>query len=214
MMGIQQLGQWLEQLLGVDNTMKKNLSRRDFLKVTVLGMGATFLAACGRALKLTTPPTATPTPTSTNTSKPTATSTPTSTPTNTPTATFILCFKLLTPENGAKLPAIGTVTFSWEAMPGATRYQLQFTLPSGTVVSFDVEGTSSTRYLETFLMAGTYQWLVIACNSIGAIICTTESFTFEKPKTPFQNNDNDDNNQPGPTVGTVVGTVGTTIGPH
>ena len=29
---------------------KHNLSRRDFLKLTLTGLGATFLAACGRAL--------------------------------------------------------------------------------------------------------------------------------------------------------------------
>jgi hypothetical protein len=169
-------------------SQNQNISRRDFLKVTVLGMGATFLAACGRVLKITDPPPATPTPTSTNTPQPTATNTPTSTPTNTPTPTPIPCFKLLTPENGAKLPAIGTVTFSWEAMPGATRYQLQFTLPSGTVVSFDVEDTSSTRYLESFLSAGIYQWAVVAFDSSSMVICSTEPFTFEKQASPAQNN--------------------------
>jgi hypothetical protein len=70
-----------------------NLSRRDFLKVTVLGMSATFLAACGRALKITPPLPATLTLTSTNKPQPTATNTPTSTPTDTPTATPIPYFK-------------------------------------------------------------------------------------------------------------------------
>jgi hypothetical protein len=36
--------------------MSKNISRRDFLKVSALGMGATFLAACGRALGITVTP--------------------------------------------------------------------------------------------------------------------------------------------------------------
>jgi hypothetical protein len=67
-------------------------------------------------------------------------------------------------------------------MPGATRYQLQITLPSGQIVPFDVEGTSSTRYLESFLMAGTHQWLVIAFDSNGSSICSAESFTFDKPE--------------------------------
>ena len=30
--------------------MSKNLSRRDFLKLTLTSLGATVLAACGRAL--------------------------------------------------------------------------------------------------------------------------------------------------------------------
>ena len=34
----------------------QNLSRRDFLKLTLTGLGATFLAACGRALGITPTP--------------------------------------------------------------------------------------------------------------------------------------------------------------
>ena len=163
-------------------SQNKNLSRRDFLKLTLTGLGATFLAACGHALGIPATPSPTLTPTSTDTPAPTATSTPTSTPTDTPSPTPIPCFKLLTPENGTKLPALGKVTFSWEAMPGATRYQLQITLPSGQLVPFDVEGTSSTRYLESFLLAGIYQWTVIAFDSNSASICSAESFTFDKPE--------------------------------
>jgi hypothetical protein len=33
--------------------MPQNLSRRDFLKVTLTSLAATFLAACGRALDIT-----------------------------------------------------------------------------------------------------------------------------------------------------------------
>ncbi len=33
-----------------------NLSRRDFLKATLLSLGATLLAACGRALGITVTP--------------------------------------------------------------------------------------------------------------------------------------------------------------
>lgn len=166
-----------------------NLSRRDILKLAAIGFGG-FLAACTRMIKATPLPpviptaTLTPTSTSTNTPEPNSTSTPTDTPSPTP----IPCFKLLTPENGTKLPAIGKVTFSWEAMPGATRYQLQITLPSGQVVPFDVEGTSSTRYMESFLTAGIYHWQVIALQPDGTVICTSESCTFEKPAMPSGNN--------------------------
>jgi len=82
--------------------MSKNISRRDFLKLTLTSLTATFLAACGRALGIPATPSPTLAPTST------------STPTDTPSPTPIPCFKLLTPENGTKLPAIGKVTFSWE----------------------------------------------------------------------------------------------------
>jgi len=94
--------------------MSKNISRRDFLKLTLTSLTAAFLAACGRALGIPATPSPTLAPTSTDTPAPTATSTPTSTPTDTPSPTPIPCFKLLTPENGTKLPAIGKVTFSWE----------------------------------------------------------------------------------------------------
>jgi hypothetical protein len=46
---------------------QKNISRRDFLKLTLTGLGATFLAACGRALGITATPSPTLTPTSTST---------------------------------------------------------------------------------------------------------------------------------------------------
>ena len=48
-------------------SQNKNLSRRDFLKLTLTGLDATFLAACGRALGITATPSATLTPTSTDT---------------------------------------------------------------------------------------------------------------------------------------------------
>lgn len=90
------------------------LSRRDFLKATPLSLGATFLPACGRALGIPviSSPTVAPTSTNTKTPQPTATDTPTSTPTDTATPTPIPCFKLLTPENGTSLPALGKVTFT------------------------------------------------------------------------------------------------------
>ena len=49
-------------------SQNKNLSRRDFLKLTLTSLGATFLAACGRALGIpaTSSPTLTPTSASTN----------------------------------------------------------------------------------------------------------------------------------------------------
>jgi hypothetical protein len=44
----------------------KNISRRDFLKLTLTSLGATFLAACGRALGIpaTSSSTAAPIPNS------------------------------------------------------------------------------------------------------------------------------------------------------
>jgi len=175
----------------------KNFSRRDFLKMTLLGIGAGFLAACKQVIKpaVNAVATLTATPSKTNTPLPTETNTPITTPTETqtPTPTEIPCFRLLSPENGAKLPASGKITFSWEAMQGATRYQIQFTLPSKQIVSFDTENTNNTRYIESFIAGGIYTWQVIAFGNKGEIICSAEPFTFEKSAyTPPQNNDGGD----------------------
>jgi hypothetical protein len=43
---------------------KSNLSRRDFLKLTLTSLPATFLAACGRALGITVTPSPTLAPAS------------------------------------------------------------------------------------------------------------------------------------------------------
>lgn len=174
--------------------MKKDkISRRDFLKVTLLGIGASFIAACKLLFKpiTTVLPAFTATPSQTNTPLPTETNAPTATPTETqtPTPTEIPCFRLLAPENGVKLPAIGKVTFLWEDMQGATHYQIQFTLPNGQVVSFDVESISNTRYIESFLAGGLYTWQVIALDDNNVVICVAEPFKFEKPAyVPPQNN--------------------------
>jgi hypothetical protein len=45
-------------------SQNKNLSRRDFLKLTLTSLTATFLAACGRALGIPVTPSPTLTPTS------------------------------------------------------------------------------------------------------------------------------------------------------
>ena len=45
----------------------QKISRRDFLKLTLTSLGATLLAACGRALGIPATPSPTSAPTSTNT---------------------------------------------------------------------------------------------------------------------------------------------------
>jgi uncharacterized membrane protein YgcG len=181
---------------------KDKISRRDFLKVTLLGLGAGFLAACKQVVKpiANVVATFTATPSKTNTPTPTKINTPTatSTKTQTPTPTKIPCFTLLSPENGAKLPAVGKITFSWEVMQGAVLYQIQFTFPSEQVITFETETTNSTRYIESFLAGGTYNWKVTAFDSNDLVICTTEPFTFEKPAyVPPKNNGGDGNNSDG-----------------
>ena len=173
----------------------KNFSRRDFLRAALIGCGAAFLAACEWLIKpKALPKTIVPSP-NTDTPEPTATATQTSTATQTPTATVtqmptqISCLNLLTPANNAELDAIGKVTFSWQAMQGAASYKLEITLPTGQVISFNTNGVSRDQYLEAIKMAGIFQWRVIALDNSGAVICTSDPFTFEKPEyKPPQNN--------------------------
>ncbi len=167
--------------------MKKDkISRRDFLKVTLVGIGAGFLAACERIVKPVADilPTLTATPSKTNTPLPTETNTPSPTPTasQTPTATEIPCFQLLTPENGTKLEPIGRIIFSWEPMAGAVTYELEIILPSKQSVIFKTSETSRAQYIEAISMGGEFYWQVSAFDMDGAILCTTEAFTFEKPE--------------------------------
>ncbi len=197
--------------------MKKvEISRRDFLKLALTSVGA-FLASCMPRVTQTIAPTLTPTSTNTDTPEPPPTNTPTSIPTETPTPTEVPCFRLLSPENGAKLLNVGKTTFSWEAMQGAITYKLEIILPSSQSVFFETNNTSRDQYIEAFSMGGAYQWKVTAFNANGKIICSTEPFTFEKPEynPPSQNHNNggqddggdDDggNTVGGPVVGQVVG---------
>jgi hypothetical protein len=154
---------------------KDKISRRDFLKLALTGLGA-FLASCMPRPAQT--PTPTSSPTSTNTSTPGPTST--KVPTQTPTPTELPCFRLLTPENGAKLNPAGKITFSWAAMPGVTNYKLEIIFPSGQSVTFETNNTNRDQYLEALSLGGTYQWKVTAFDANGAVICTAEPFSFEK----------------------------------
>ena len=161
--------------------MKKQYSRRDFLRAAVMGMGA-FLASCMPQPKATPMPAATSTSTETMTPEATRTDTPTPTITETATETKMACFKLLTPEDGSILRAQGKVTFSWEAMAGAVRYKLEYVLPSGQVVELDSTGTSYDLYIEVLSMGGEFRWRVTALDGSGEVICTAKEFTYHKPE--------------------------------
>ena len=162
---------------------KQPTSRRDFLKLTWASLWGLVLAACSIETDEETPtPTNTSTATATNTPTSTPTQRATSTPTNTPTETPIPCFKLLTPEDGAKLGTVGRVAFAWEEQPGATSYKLEITLPNDYVEEKIVEVAIFERYLESLPLAGEYHWQVTALSEDETIICITELFTFTKEK--------------------------------
>jgi len=168
---------------------KPPLSRRDFLKLSWASLWGFVLAACGIETDEETPA---PTPTATKTSTPEPETEKNSapaveeepTPTNTPTETPLPCFKLLTPEDEATLDIIGKVIFSWEAMPSAEKYEIEFILPTSQTVKFEATETSHTRYLESLFFGGEFFWKVTALNSKDETVCISSQFSFTKPAAP------------------------------
>jgi len=158
-------------------------SRRQFIKLVSISLVA-FLVSCKKRLAPAVSPTAPPTeidhtPTPSNTETPT----PTATATSTPTATQTPSFRLLTPEDGAVLPAIGKVTFSWESMPEAVNYEFTIILPTGQPAPFQTPNTFRDQYIEVFRLGGKYTWQVTAFDINGTVLFSTEPFTFKKPET-------------------------------
>ncbi len=119
---------------------------------------------------------------------PTATATAASTPTMTPTCTPTpgCALQLLSPANGAALPASGAVIFSWNSYSGAAKYQLQVISINGAINTFETNGTSLRLYIENLPAAGTYSWQVSALDAQGQVICRSASFTFTKPLTVWE----------------------------
>ena len=93
----------------------------------------------------------------------------------------IACVTLLTPVNGADIPPVGKVTFSWTAIDGAGKYVLNILLPSGDIVPFETDQTFHDRYMEAFSAGGEYQWQVVAQSKDGSEVCISEIANFNKP---------------------------------
>lgn len=153
---------------------------RQLLRLALLGLGSAVLVACHLPLRPAEPaPTASlPPPGVENPRAPLPTPTPAPSPTLTQTP--LTCVRLLTPEDRARLPAQGRLTFSWEHMPEAARYWLEITLPTGQVVTFDTSEPRRDQYLESFEQPGSYQWKVSALGRGGGLLCTTSPFVFKK----------------------------------
>jgi hypothetical protein len=117
------------------------------------------------------------------TMEPTATESPTKVPSQTPSS----CVTLLTPPNGAEIPAIGKVTFSWNPINEAVFYVLIIVQPSGATTSFDTKLTFRGQYMEAFSAGGQYQWKVIAQDRKRNEICSSELATFSKPASNLPN---------------------------
>ena len=182
------------------------ISRRDFLKSLLALTSAAALSACKRVdLTPSAPavlpaqpsqlpaPTDTPqptpapsvTPTPTETTAPTATDTaaPTSTDTLTPTPVLV---RLLAPQDGAVLPALGRVSFSWEPFAGAADYLLEITNPSGNTFTNKTEKTQIDRYIQSLPWAGEYTWRVLATDAGGTELASSLPWRFSKPFSPTE----------------------------
>ncbi len=93
------------------------------------------------------------------------------------------CVSLLNPKNQTEFPPVAAAEFSWSAYPGAARYLLTIVTPGGALNNLLSPGTSKVHAIEAFPDAGTYQWFVSPMLADGAVLCTSEIFTFTKPKT-------------------------------
>jgi len=126
-------------------------------------------------------PTSSPSQTASPTLSPEApTLTATPLPTATPTATPLVCFQLISPQDGAELPNKGGVVFSWGEQAGAVKYVLTFTFPNGLPVTFESQKSEHIRYMESLIMGGGYTWQVTALDAAGETICSAKPYTFSK----------------------------------
>ena len=106
----------------------------------------------------------------------------------------ITCVTLLTPLNGADIPAVGKATFTWTPLDEANAYALNIILPTGETVTFETNEATHDRYMEAFTQGGTYQWNVTALGVDGSQICVSEVFAFEKPVIPQKQSESNDKN--------------------
>ncbi|MCS7010863.1 MAG: FecR family protein [Anaerolineales bacterium] len=93
------------------------------------------------------------------------------------------CVSLLSPANGASLPGMGAVEFTWSAHPQAARYLINFVSPNGFLTTIPEISTTHTRYMESLPMAGQHTWWVTVLDSSLREICSSQHFTFTKPQT-------------------------------
>ena len=188
--------------------------RQRYIITFILLLCLITLCACHKTAPATeTPDSEQNTQTSTPTTTPTVTQTkppadrsdlsmpsPTATPTNTPTPTPF-CIQLIEPFDGAELPKMGKVTFSWHSTVNADAYILEFTTPSGEVVSFTTSKTFLMRYIESLPAPGEYLWQVQALDGDNNQICVSTQSHFIKSQSPIVNNpaisDEEDDNKTG-----------------
>jgi hypothetical protein len=176
--------------------------RRFFTLSAIIFIIAVLVAGCrpASATQATAPvlaPSATLVPSATVSLEPSVTTSPTNTefptdlptaipsPSGTPTLTPLPCLTLIFPEDGSDLPKEGLISFLWNDQPGASSYRLEITSPTGELVTFTSTETLRNQYAESLPWGGEHKWQVVALDANGKTICTSQTFTFTKPKPPF-----------------------------
>ncbi len=177
------------------------VQRRFFTVFALLAGLAVLISACQPAPTTEAPlptqlPTNTLVPSATGLLEPTITVSPTNTafptdlpsltPSDTPIPTLSPqpCLKLIFPEDGSQLPQVGLISFLWDEQPGAVAYRLEIFPPGGKVVVFITPDTLRNQYAESLPWGGEHKWQVEALDASGKTICTSQTFTFTKPKPP------------------------------
>lgn len=94
------------------------------------------------------------------------------------------CMSLNEPADGTEWFTFGEKTFSWSApQGGAAYYEVNFKFPNGYVLPIETTETSMKRFIESMPDPGDYEWSVSAFDEDGNLICSSETFIFEKDDT-------------------------------
>lgn len=83
-------------------------------------------------------------------------------------------------SNAGDMPPTGAVSFDWTDHPAASNYDLTVITPNGSLVDYDVDGSSKNLFLENYKQTGSYQVLVMALDANGAPLCSI-AMSFNMP---------------------------------
>src|SRR5258708_939561 len=136
------------------------------IKITSFILMISILTACTpQANTLVTtssppPPTQQASPVAIPTFTVTVLPTETQLPTNTPSPIPPSCAMPLNPIDHATIPARGPFDFTWTAFSGAASYVVSIEPKNWYPTNFPVNGTTLTRYMETFSNGPSFEWSI------------------------------------------------------
>jgi hypothetical protein len=104
--------------------------------------------------------------------------TETALPSDTPPPTTLPCAMPINPIENATIPAQGPFDFTWTPFEGAVSYIISIGPVDWLPTNFPVNGTTLTRYMESFPSSPSYEWSISAINAAGQEICKSGPYTF------------------------------------